>query len=56
MENYFEEWAEEDMSNRDDPSVCTGPYCLPVYKDGKPTGKVECPADCSLCGINGDSY
>lgn len=32
--------------------VCTGPYCTPAY-DG--TNRVICPADCSLCGLNGDS-
>ena len=35
---------------------CDGPYCLPVYKNGVPTGRVECPSDCSLCGINGDIF
>lgn len=32
---------------------CTGPYCVPAY-DG--TDAVVCPIDCSLCGINGDSF
>lgn len=28
---------------------CTGPYCTPEYKDGKPTGNVICPPDCPIC-------
>jgi hypothetical protein len=35
---------------------CDGPYCLPIYKDGKLTGRVECPLDCTLCGIHGDTF
>lgn len=34
---------------------CDGPYCTPEYKDNRPTGRVICPMDCPLCGLNGDS-
>jgi len=44
-----------DDDDRSEPKLdCTGPYCTPVYdKNDRPTGRVECPPDCSLCGING---
>lgn len=37
----------EEASPAED-SFCEGPYCTPVYKDGKQVA-VQCPPDCPLC-------